>query len=125
VTSAARYLLVGVANTAVTLIAIVLIMRLGAEVLTANLIGYVLGVGLSYTLNKMWTFRSARPVAESLPRFLLVVAVAYFANLMVVWISHYLLSIDGYAAQLLGMPIYIAVGYIGSRMFAFKSAQPI
>jgi putative Ca2+/H+ antiporter (TMEM165/GDT1 family) len=52
----------------------------GAGVEIANMLGYGVGVCLSFQLNKRWTFSSARPIGQAAPRFgvFLTTVLAFF-----------------------------------------------
>lgn len=116
-----KFLLVGVVNTAVGLGIIFVAWRyLGFSHLTANMAGYAVGVTLSYFLNRRWTFNCREPHRHSLWRFLAVVGAAYAANLWVVLAADRSIGADSFLPQLLGSVVYTAVGFMGSRLFAFR-----
>lgn len=134
-----RYLLVGIANTLVGLSTIyfaMYILQLG--VVSANAFGYSIGILLSFALNKTWTFSNGDHVVASFLRYILVLAVAYWANLATVLFadSHFDLNpyaavlfantrfdINPYMAQAIGIIPYTAIGYLGSRYFAFRAPR--
>lgn len=123
-TSLVGFLLVGVANTLVGLSAIYLIKWLGAVGdMFANAFGYAIGLMVSFTLNRNWTFRHSGAVLPAAIRFLMVFAIAYLANLGVVLGLIHQFGINGYLAQPLGVPPYTAIFYLGSRHFAFRKAK--
>ena len=117
----ARYLSVGVANMAVGLSTIYLCMyALHMNDVPANVAGYCAGVACSFALNRRWTFASRAAWFPELLRFLLVLCVAYAANLATVLVATRLLGLNRYLAQALGILPYTAIGYAGSRAFAFR-----
>lgn len=116
-----RYLLVGIANTIVGLGTIYFAMYfLQLEIVYANALGYTIGVLLSFILNKKWTFKSSDHVLYSLLRFLSVLAAAYMANLGTVLFAVNKFQVNPYIAQALGFIPYTAIGFLGSRYFAFQ-----
>jgi len=120
-----RFLTVGLANTAIGLACIWSAMRfLGLGEGAANLCGYAIGVAVSFTLNRSWTFADTGAVSRSFPRWLLVTAIAYLVNLAVVLSAHRLAGVDPYLAQILGIPPYTAIGFLGGRHFVFRAAAP-
>jgi putative flippase GtrA len=122
--SLVRYLAVGVANTSLSLAVIYGCMAiLGAGVHESNAVGYVFGVVLSFVLNKRWTFRHKGSAWASFAKWLGVLAVAYMCNLAVVHVSAVVLGIDPYLSQLTGIPVYVAVGFLGSRLLVFRHAD--
>jgi putative flippase GtrA len=116
-----RFLFVGVINTVVGLSAIFfakLVLSMGD--VAANALGYAIGLLVSFLLNRRWTFQHTGSVTRSLPLFLLVQGVAYSANLIcVLSLIHF--GIDGYFAQVCGIPPYTALSFLGSRYFAFRA----
>jgi len=116
----AKFVLVGLSNTLVGLGVIYLAKWLaGLDDVVANVLGYGVGLALSFSLNKAWTFRFSGDAAAALVRFLLVFAVAYLANLGTVLFLARTLEANGYLAQLAGVAPYTLISYLGSRYFAF------
>lgn len=119
-----RYLCVGVANTCVGLgviYAAMYFLRLGT--VQANALGYAVGITCSFALNRSWSFASRGPVLHEFARFLVVVAIAYLVNLGTVTALVRCFGIDRYLAQCLGILPYTAVGFLGSRHFAFRGSR--
>ena len=120
----ARFAVVGLANTAVGLAVIYIAMFIfGLGNVAANLLGYSVGVLTSFVLNKRWTFGHRGETMPALSRFVLVIALAYSANIFTVLLATDGLGWDRYVAQALGILPYMAIGYFGSRLFAFASAS--
>ncbi|MEI6336424.1 MAG: glycosyltransferase [Methylococcaceae bacterium] len=121
-----RYLLVGVANTFVGLSTIYFAMYfLKLDIVYANAFGYSIGILLSFVLNKAWTFNSGDRIVSSLIRYLLVLAVAYAANLTTVLFANSNLDLNPYIAQAPGIIPYTVIGFLGSRYFAFRTQGSI
>ncbi|HWI81799.1 GtrA family protein [Ramlibacter sp.] len=115
-----RFGVVGAVNTGVGLAAIYgLMFFAGAAPAAANLAGYLLGMGVGFGLNRSWTFASGRPVADLLPRYVLVLALAYLANLAAVLAATSRLAWNPYLAQLAGIALYTFVAFLGCRRFVF------
>jgi putative flippase GtrA len=93
---------------------------LHATDLTANVIGYCAGVICSFVLNRRWTFASQAAWLPELARFLLVLGIAYAANIATVLSLIHQFGTNRYLAQALGTIPYTAIGYVGSRLFAFR-----
>ena len=74
-----------------------------ANVAAANLIGYIIGIFLSYGLNRRWTFAHNEPAPHRLNRWILVAALAYGVNLGIVLAVHRIGKVDAYLAQPLGI----------------------
>jgi glycosyltransferase involved in cell wall biosynthesis len=117
-----RYLIVGVANTLIGLGIIYLTMYfLQLDLVHANMIGYSVGILVSFVLNKSWTFKSQSHVVSSFLRYLLVLAIAYIANLETVLYANSHFALNPYISQALGIIPYTLLGFIGGRYFAFPA----
>ena len=118
--SAIRFILVGILNTVVGLSIIYAAMYFfDFGIKSANLIGYLVGLIISFTLNKKWTFKNRDRIGSSLIRYLLVIGVAYVANLQTVIFFDSYLKISPYLAQFMGVFPYALIGYLGCKFFAF------
>lgn len=117
----ARFLAVGVLNTCTGLAVIYAAKWLAHwnDVL-ANLLGYAVGLGVSFTLNRRWTFGHTGERLPALARFTAATAVAYGANLLTVLFALHSLGLNSYLAQALGVPAYTLVAYLLSRYFVFR-----
>jgi putative flippase GtrA len=117
-----KFLAVGVANSLVGLLAIYLVKwLLGAGDVLANLSGYLLGLAVSFVLNRGWTFRHSGPVLGALARFVLVFGMAYVFNLATVLVAIRSLSVNPYLAHAIGIAPYTMLFYLGSRYFVFNA----
>jgi putative flippase GtrA len=117
-----KYLLVGTLNSAIGLLIIYVCMAAGLSDIKSNALGYLIGFFVSFTLNSRWTFSQRRSTA-ALIKFLLVTVVAYAANLCAMMLARDTLAVDHRLAQLVGVAAYTGVGFIGSKIYAFKSKQ--
>lgn len=120
-----RYLVVGAANTIVGLLVIYAsLYALGLGNVSANALGYAVGISLGFVLNRNWTFRHRGSQLAALARFLLVLGIAYGVNLAVVLFAAEQLHLNRYVAQAMGIVPYTLIGYLGSRYFAFADMRP-
>ena len=119
-----RFAGVGIINTAVGLSVIWGVMfYFGAAPALANVAGYAIGLGLSFVLNRSWTFGSRAASAEQLPRFMLVAALSYLVNLSVVMLAISQFSVNAYLAQLVGAAMYTASFFFGCRWVVFAARR--
>ncbi len=117
-----RYCLVGLINTAVGLSLIYAAMIfLDLAPALANAAGFAVGLCVSYSLNKRWTFKSNAPTGRSFALFVGVVAIGYAANLAAVMAAIHGAGVNPYIAQLFGVGIYAVLVFLGSRYAAFRS----
>ncbi len=121
-----RFLLVGIGNTLVGLSCIYFAMYfLHFELVKANAFGYAAGIMLGFVLNKTWTFNNNSHVIYSFIRYLVVLAVAFFANLKTVLYVDAHFSLNPYLVQVAGIVPYTIIGFLGSRFFAFPEQRDL
>jgi putative flippase GtrA len=119
-----RFLSVGVLNMIVGL-AVIYACKwfFGVNDVAANAIGYAVGLTTSFVLNSRWTFAYRGPQWPALAKFLLVALLAYGMNLLTVVLAIRVLGLNGYLAQLLGIPPYTVTTYLASKFIVFRG-QP-
>ena len=121
-----KFLLVGVGNTLLSAVLMILLEGLGYWPSTA--IAYVAGAVMSFFLNRRFTFQSRETMGRSAVKFALNVAVCYVLaysiaqplggtvlgamGLTGIWLER--------LTQLGGMGLYTVLNYFGQRLFAFQ-----
>ena len=116
-----RFLFVGILNTLITLTIIYLLkFTINFNDIYANAIGYIFGLTFSFFVNKKWTFRYESSNYLVYFKFILVFAISYFANLLVVILSINYLNINSYISHAIGIPAYTIISYLGNRIFVFN-----
>lgn len=116
-----RYLSAGVANTFIGVAAILLLQRAGLHYALSNFCGYVIGLLLSYFINKKWTFEEAGSVSiRQISVFLSVFICAFAVNIFTVSAMLYLLSANIYLAQVCGVMVFSVLNFLGMQKFAFS-----
>ena len=123
VRQAARFGAVGVANTSVGGGTMLVLQWMGLNAYLANLLGYIVGMLFSFVVNGRWTFGSALG-GERLGRFVAVVAVSYFMNLLTLTLAMRLLEMGEMMSQLPAMACYTIVNFLGQRYFVFRQDAP-
>lgn len=114
-----RFGFVGLLNTAIALSLIWLLMVAGASPYVANLAGYALGLVISFTLNRIWTFRQRGPVKwTQVIQFLLACGASYLLNLATVALALQA-GTPSYPAQIAGVPVYTACFFLMSKYVVF------
>jgi putative flippase GtrA len=114
-----RFLLVGALNTLIGLSAIYLgKFALGLPDVPANVVGYAVGLAVSFWGNAAWTFEYRGRLGPSAARYLAVFAVAYATNLAVL-LALKSAGVDGYLAQAASTVPYAVTFYVLSRLFVF------
>jgi putative flippase GtrA len=118
-----RYAIVGILNSLVGL-AIILGLQfgLGAPPHIANAVGYSVGIGLGFMLNRRFVFENNETVWRTGPRYCLAALIAFLANQLVLT-----LAIDGLGsevlaltfAQVLGVTCYTIAFFLLCRLWVF------
>lgn len=115
-----RFGVVGLINTGIGLAMIYAAMyffHAGAGL--ANAIGYAIGLVVSFTLNRLWTFADDRHATKVLPSYVLAAGLAYLCNLAVVLVGTRAFAVDPYLVQLAGVAVYTGSMFLLCRWFVF------
>lgn len=116
-----RYILVGLANTAVGYGMILsLQVQFGVHPVAANASGYVVGLLMSFALNRTYTFRSRRSFRTSIPAFAAAAAGCYVINLAVLQFSITVLQLQAVFSQGMAICAYTVSFYIANRCLVFE-----
>jgi putative flippase GtrA len=123
-----RYGLAGLLNTAVGfLVTATLDVGLHISPQIANAAGYVVGIPLSFFLNRIFVFRRGDGVSRSGPKYLILVLMAFVANQITLSACVALLSKSAPAhlgAQILSMSVYTISVFVGCRYWVFREGAP-
>ena len=120
----AKFGIVGVTNTIVTLGAIYLLYTFTPfHYYITNGIGYFLGFVNSFVLNKLWTFKAKGVIYRELFLFVIVFLVSYGVQLGVLHILKAFLEVNLVVAQILAMVFYTLTNYTGNRLFTFRVTE--
>lgn len=115
-----RFGLTGLLNTAVGLGTIfALKWFFGVPDTKANLVGYVVGMGVSYYVNSRWTFQYKQALHTKVVPYVLVLLCAYLVNLATVHIFIGWLHVNSYLAQTAGIIPYSLLSYVLLRRYVF------
>ena len=116
----ARFALVGVTNTLVTLATYTLLLALGVNYLAAGAIGFALGALNGYTWNRVWTFEAGRHRHGMLVRYLIVTlaAIGLTAGLLAFFVEA--VGTGKLVAQLLALPVVTVIAYHANHRWTFR-----
>jgi putative flippase GtrA len=120
----ARFGIVGLINTAVGIGVIAgLDLGLHVEPHVANLIGYVFGVAVSFTLSRQFVFHSDGHIGATAIRYSIVVGLAFLLNQAVLTAVTALAgpSVNHMVGQLAGMATYTVVVFLACKLWVFRS----
>jgi putative flippase GtrA len=119
-----RFLIVGTINTLVgygTIFACMYLAKMSPEV--SNIAGYLVGLIVSYSLHKNYTYESKGRCHSEKLRFLAAVAVAYAANFIVLVILIHQIEMHAGMSQILAGIMYVTVSFIMNKYYVFKVAN--
>lgn len=120
--AALRFLVTGVANTALGLLVVIACAHwLGWSPYAANATGYAAGLAFGFVVNRGWTFGDRRKVAITAPRYVLAFAISYAANLAVLTAALQLVAVPTAFAQALALSTYSLVFFLLCRYFVFEA----
>lgn len=118
-----RFVAVGVLNTIVGLATVVAASEwLGANAFFANAAGLMAGFVLGYQLNRLWTFRSARVVSTTAPRYFFAFVLSYLVNLAVLALA-LRAGLHPILAQGAALAAYSLIFFVLCRVMVFSVAR--
>lgn len=120
-----RFILVGLLNTAIGYAIILTALVAGLGDYTANLVGFILGFPIAYTLQRRWTFRTnSRATFLEAGLYALCFLMAYGANLAIITAGRQLGYEENALVQLAAICIYSGVFYVLTRLIVFRGKAP-
>ncbi len=118
-----RFAAVGLLNTALGYTIILVALAFGCGDIASNILGYAGGLILGFVLNSRWTFSSVtRSRNGTVLRYALSFAIAYGANLAVVFTALSFGFTNNPWVHLAGICIYSVLFYLASSRFVFVPA---
>lgn len=118
----ARFILAGIGNTVLGL-GVIYAARQWVDDITANLIGYLLVVPVSFLSHRNWSFRDVGGLLPAFTRYLPTVLAGYAANLAVLR-AGLGFGADPYLVQVLAISTHIVITYLLSRLVVFQEHRP-
>ncbi|WP_155122037.1 GtrA family protein [Martelella mediterranea] len=114
-----KYGLVGVMNTLITFIVIVLLSYLGFSPVTSNVIGYACGLANSFFFNGRFTFTSTNG-RKAVYRFLAGFALAYSINLAALLALTHQGDLPEMVSQAVAMLVYNVCFFLIMKFWIFE-----
>lgn len=121
--AAAKFLVVGLANNAVTFGGFIILTILGVGAFAAMSITYVVGLVITFAGNRNWTFQHRGGVGASTVRFLTVYGIGYFLNLLLLWVLIDAAHLQQIPAQLLAIIVLAVFTFVLMRLWVFRKAS--
>ena len=116
-----RFLLVGIVNAIAgyTLI-IALYSLLNLNIYLSNLIGYLIGLIISFILNRNFVFKVGGKIINQFLKFIFSFFLSYFLNIFVFYISSEFINLNYYFALFIASLFYSISFVISCNFFTFK-----
>jgi putative flippase GtrA len=114
-----RFAIVGVLNTAISLVVYKLAVDVGVPYPAASVGAFVVGALNSYTLNRIWTFRAGAFSRSGLARYVVVQLIGLGVNELVLVALVEGASVQHLAAQAVALVVASSVMFVLNRYWAF------
>ncbi len=95
-------------------------MYVGESPEISNIIGYAIGICLSYVLNKRYTFKSNTHPKKEFPKFVASMLSSYALNFLTLLLCIRIININPYLSQIISGGVYTISGFIFAKYFAFR-----
>lgn len=118
-----RFILVGIVNSGLGYGIIFACMYLaGLSPELSNVIGYMIGLVVSYLLHRNFTFRSTQIRSTEFVCFAVVFLIAYCANLVTLIVLVRTMGVHAGLSQVIAGVVYIGTSYLLNKYYVFQSA---
>lgn len=116
-----RYIFSGVINTIVTYTTSIILLKIfNIFLVVSNLLGYVIGIFVSFYLNRNFVFKSKQvKVKKQFYKFICACLFSYFINLIFLIFFSYIFELNDYISQILSMASYSFSFYYLSNKYIF------
>ena len=118
-----RFAVVGVMNTALSLVVYKVCVDIGIAYPVASVIAFAVGAVNSYTFNRIWTFRAGKATGAGFLRYLVVQGVGLGVNELVLIACVEALSLDRLLAQAFALVVASTLMFVLNRQWAFAHAR--
>ena len=115
-----KYVFIGFVVTLIGYIVIFTLMYKGVSPEISNILGYIIGIGISFFLNKRYTFKAQGNIVSQFLKFGFSMGISYAANLLTLIISFRIFGVNAYISQILAGGVYTVTGYILSKNWVFR-----
>lgn len=116
-----KYGVVGLLNNAGLYLLFVLLVTLGVSPIATAGLCYVLGVCLSYALNRRWTFKSKGGHGQDALKFLTAYGIGFLSTLVTIWVL--LQWFPPEVAQVVNIGVTAVVIYCALRILRFGEGK--
>jgi putative flippase GtrA len=118
----AKYSLSGLINTVVGYAVIFACMAAGVGATLSNILGYAVGLVISFLQTRYWVFRSAGRMVDDVVRFVPAFLIAFAANFLTLQ-ALLGFGVNAYIAQFAAGGVFIAAGFFLNHLFVFRQRK--
>ncbi|MDE3069685.1 MAG: GtrA family protein, partial [Acidobacteriota bacterium] len=119
-----RFAVVGVSNTALTLVIYTVLERaFGVWYLLASAIGFIAGATNGFLLNRRWTFRGHRGDALTPLRWTTVQGAGLALDELLLYLGVHEAGLDSLLAQALAVGIVVVLTFLANRAWTFRMSE--
>lgn len=116
-----KYLLVGLSNSILGYAVIFFLMYCGhLSSALSNIIGYMVGLGWSFLLNRKYVFRTHQAARTEFYRFILIFCIAYAANFLALIFLEQWGELNRGLNQIIAGCTYVAISYFLNKHYVFR-----
>jgi putative flippase GtrA len=90
----------------------------------SNVLGYMVGLVVSYVLNRQFTFENKSKSKLQILRFLIVFAVSYAINLILLVVSMQTFGLQAGISQVIGGVGYVLTSFLLNKYYVFVAKTP-
>jgi putative flippase GtrA len=116
-----RYAVAGLLNAVVSLSAIYVSLASGLSPVVANVIGYAVGILISFTLSKTFVFESRQRTGPEMRRYTVAFIISFAANLAVLELVTRGSQVAPFVAQLAAISTYVLLMFALCRWVVFRA----
>lgn len=116
-----RFLVVGLANTAIYTVIYLLLVAIGTPYLAASVVAFAIAIAIAYFLNHRFTFRAGEHSARLVTQFFLVQGLGALVNLTALAAAVEWLGWTPVGAQLVIIPPVVATTFVVNRLVVFRT----
>jgi putative flippase GtrA len=117
----AKFAVVGIGSTAVTLGAYAVLLALGVPYFLAAPMAWTLGLLNGYTWNRLWTFERASHRYALMGRYFAVGGIGLTLNTALLALLIEALSVGRLPAEVIALPVVVVVTFLLNRYWVFRS----
>jgi len=114
-----KYAYVGILNTFIGLATIFFFISIGLNAYLSNVLGYIVGLINSYTLNKKYVFKSKKKDIKEFYYFIISFLFSYLVNIILLFLLTNT-NTNLYVSQFLSMIAFAICNFAINKLITFK-----